>query len=98
MGRRSAPRPSRQRRLRRSRRGAWRTRLPQRNGPRFRTSSEIEIAWADDPGDRGAIWPWGLVAIAWQAGSGWDASMAAEASSTPKYRFEVNGLVRLSQA
>jgi hypothetical protein len=68
----------------------------ERLGVRLRASTELEVARADDPRGRGAAWPWGLVALAWGSGSGWEASAAAEAGSTPQYRFEVNGLLRLS--
>jgi hypothetical protein len=70
----------------------------QRLGSHVRASSELELARADDPGDRGAVWPWGLVALGWQTRSGWEAAAAVEAGSSPRYRFEVNGLVRLSRA
>jgi hypothetical protein len=70
----------------------------ERLGAHFRASTELEVARADDPGDRGAAWPWGLAALTWSSGSGWEASAAGEAGSTPQYRFEVNGLVRLSYA
>ena len=68
----------------------------ERLGIHLRASTELEVARADDPRGRGAAWPWGLVALAWSSGSGWEAAAAAEAGSTPQYRFEVNGLLRLS--
>jgi len=70
----------------------------QRLGSHWRASSELELARADDPGDRGAVWPWGLAALGWRMTSGWEAAAAIEAGSTPRYRFEVDGLLRLSYA
>jgi hypothetical protein len=65
-------------------------------GAHLRASSELELAWADNPAGRGSAWPWGLLAMAWRSGSGWEAAAAVEAGSTPQYRFEVNGLLRVS--
>lgn len=64
----------------------------------FRASSELELARTSDDGRGVSVWPWGLVALTWSSGTGWEAAAATEAGSTPKYRFEVNGLVRVSYA
>src|SRR5262249_36095548 len=64
----------------------------------WRASSELEIARADDTEGRSTVFPWGLAALGWHATSGWEAAAAVEAGSTPKYRFEVEGLVRISYA
>lgn len=63
----------------------------------FRFSSEIEVACADEPHGRGIAWPWGLLALAWRSGTGWEAAGAVEAASTPAHRFETNALLRLSR-
>jgi hypothetical protein len=67
-------------------------------GLHFRLSTELELARADDPGARGSVWPWGLVALAWRSGNGWEAAAAGEAGSSPRYSFEVNALLRLAYA
>jgi hypothetical protein len=64
----------------------------------FRASSELELARTSDDGRSVSVWPWGLAALTWSSGTGWEAAAATEAGSTPKYRFEVNGLVRVSYA
>jgi hypothetical protein len=70
----------------------------QRLSDHFRASSELELARTSDDGRGASIWPWGLVALTWSSGNGWEAAAATEAGSTPKYRFEITGLVRLSYA
>jgi hypothetical protein len=62
----------------------------------FRASSELELARTSDDGGGASVWPWGLVALTWSSGNGWEAAAATEAGSTPKYRFELTGLLRLS--
>ena len=66
-------------------------------GRRFRFSSEIEIAVPDAPRAGSIAWPWGLLALAWRSGTGWEAAGAIEAASTPVHRFETNALLRLSR-
>jgi hypothetical protein len=63
----------------------------------WRASSELEVAWADDPHGQGAPWPWGIMSLGWRSGSGWEAAAGIEAGSTPLHRFELDGLVRLSR-
>jgi|SRR5450432_2835079 len=63
----------------------------------WRLATELEIARADDPGDRGAVWPWGLLALSWRSRTGWEASTAIEAGATPRYSFETNALLRLAR-
>ena len=65
---------------------------------RFRFSTEIEIAVADEPGGRGIVWPWGLMALSWRSGNGWEAAAAVEAGASPQNRYEVNALLRLSRS
>jgi hypothetical protein len=70
-------------------------------GRGFRFSTEIEIAAPDHPDGRGAVWPWGLMAIAWRPttwwGKGWETAAAVEAASTPLHRYETNALLRLAR-
>lgn len=66
-------------------------------GRNLRLSTEIEIAVPDDT-SRGIAWPWGLVALAWNSGTGWEAAAAVEAASTPEHRAELNALMRLSRS
>ncbi len=65
---------------------------------RWRASTELELARADDAEGKSTVFPLGLAALGWHAASAWEAAAAVEAGSTPKYRFEVEGLVRLSYA
>jgi hypothetical protein len=67
-------------------------------GGGFRFSSEIEIAVPDQPNGRGVAWPWGLMALGWRSGTGWEVAAAVEAASTPEYRYEANALARVSRS
>lgn len=66
-------------------------------GRHFRFSTELEVALPDAPGRRGSVWPWGLMALAWRSGTGWEVATAAEGASTPEHRFELNALLRVSR-
>jgi hypothetical protein len=70
------------------------TRVPL--SPRVRASTELELVAPDDPRGRGALWPWGLVALHWVPVSGWDLAGAVEAASTPSAVRELNALARVS--
>jgi hypothetical protein len=61
-------------------------------------STELEIARPDVATDRGSAWPWGLVALSWRSGTGWEASAAVEAGSNPTRSFEADALLRLSRS
>jgi hypothetical protein len=63
----------------------------------LRFSTEIEVAVADEPRGRGVAWPWGLLAMAWRSGTGWEAAAAVEAAATAEHRFETNALFRISR-
>jgi hypothetical protein len=63
----------------------------------FAAASELEIAIPDDPRGRGAIWPWALVAIAWDRGA-WHAAIAAEASATPEDRRRLDALATFGRS
>jgi hypothetical protein len=61
----------------------------------FRLSTELELASGETTGGV-ATWPWGLLALGWRA-SRWEMSAAVEAGSSPRYRFETNGLLRIGR-
>jgi hypothetical protein len=65
-------------------------------GKGFRYASEIELVVPDQPGGRGAAWPWGLSALSWRSRDGWEVASAVEASSTPQQRYELDALVHVS--
>jgi hypothetical protein len=67
-------------------------------GKGFRYTSELEIVVPDDPDGRSVAWPWGLSALSWRSGDGWEVAGALEASSTPLHAYEADALVRLSYA
>jgi hypothetical protein len=61
-------------------------------------STELELVAPDDPRGRGAVWPWGLVALRWAPIAHWEVAGAVEAASTPTSKREINALARLSWA
>jgi hypothetical protein len=63
----------------------------------FSAASEVEVAIPDDPRGRGAIWPWALVALAWDRGV-WHAAIAAEASATPEDRRRLDALATFGRS
>lgn len=65
--------------------------------PGWTASTELELAMADQPRDRGAVWPWALAALAWRPGL-WELAGAVEASASPEQRWRVDGLLRVSRA
>lgn len=66
-------------------------------GKSLSLTTELEVAVPDDS-SRGSVWPWGLLALAWTSGTGWEAAAAVEAASTAEHRGEINGLFRLSHS
>ncbi len=66
--------------------------------PRLRASTELELAAADHPDSRGAVWPWALVAMTYRASDRWDMALATEVASRPAVAREVVGLFRASYA
>ncbi len=72
-----------------------RTILTQPLFSQLRFSTELELA-SGETSTGAAIWPWGLMAVGWRS-SKWEASTAVEAGSSPRYRFEVNGLLRVAR-
>ncbi len=71
------------------------TRLPL--SAHFSAALEAELVVPDDGGDRGAVWPWALAALAWRSSS-WQSAIAVEVGSSPEHRAELNVLVRLARA
>ena len=49
-------------------------------------STEVEVVAPDDPRGRGAVWPWGLVALRVKPEPGWELAGALEASASPHGR------------
>lgn len=64
----------------------------------FGASAEVEVAVPDDPGEKGPVWPWGLVGLRYVPFRFIEAAAAVEASSSPEYDFSFGGLFRLSGA
>ncbi len=65
---------------------------------RLRVATELELVRPDEPGDRGALWPWALGALGYRPVPGWEVAAGVEASSGPTYRAETHALARLSYA
>jgi hypothetical protein len=65
-------------------------------GRGFRYSTEVEVVVPDHDDGRGAVWPWGLMALSWRHAAGWEVAGGIEASSTPQHRYETDALVRLA--
>lgn len=59
-------------------------------------SGEVEIAFADAPGERGAVWPWGSIALGWGFFPDWELAGSLQASGSPEYERRLAGLVRLT--
>jgi len=59
-------------------------------------SAELELVAPDRDHGRGAVWPWGLVAMSWER-AGWQAAVAAEASASPEYLHRVDVLGQLGR-
>lgn len=64
----------------------------------LRVAAEMEIAAPDEAGDRGAVWPWGLLSIGYNPHFlKWlDLAGAVEAGASPTSRAFVSGIARLS--
>jgi hypothetical protein len=57
-------------------------------------STELELVIADHDRGLGVVWPWALVAIAWDNAT-WHAAIAGEASASPQDRRRVDVLAQL---
>jgi hypothetical protein len=64
----------------------------------FAASTELEVAMPDEPRHRGAVWPWGLVALRFKPDPQWELASALEASASPTSLAAVTGLFRVSRA
>ena len=60
-------------------------------------SAELEIAVPDSPDGRGAVWPWGLVAVSFRPVPVWDFAAAVEAGASPESTATVTAIGRLSR-
>ena len=84
-------------RARRAPRGrASAARRASRSRRRFAASTEVELVAPDDPRGRGAVWPWGLVALRFRPEPRWEMASAVEASASPTAVSSVSGLFRVS--
>lgn len=59
-------------------------------------AAELELVAPDESRGRGAVWPWGLVALSWER-AGWQAAVAAEASASPEYTRRLDVLGQLGR-
>ncbi|HWO25938.1 MAG TPA: hypothetical protein VNO30_44700 [Kofleriaceae bacterium] len=59
-------------------------------------AAELELVAPDRDRGRGALWPWGLLAVSWER-AGWQAAAAVEASASPEYRSRVDVLAQLGR-
>jgi hypothetical protein len=59
-------------------------------------SAEVELAIPDDGGQRGDVWPWGRVALAWEPIEDLEIAAAMIAGSSPQSIARFDGLARLS--
>jgi hypothetical protein len=60
-------------------------------------SSELELVIPDESRGRGAVWPWGLVALGWRPSESWEAACALEARASPESEFALSALLRLAR-
>ena len=65
-------------------------------GKKLAASTELEIVAPDDPRGRGAVWPWGLVALRYRVVRAWEVAGAVEASASPTAVSAVSGMLRCS--
>jgi hypothetical protein len=65
--------------------------------PHISVAGEVEVAAADDPRDRGAVWPWALAAVTWHPAPSWEIAAAVEASASPEHRRRADALVRIAR-
>jgi hypothetical protein len=61
-------------------------------------AAELELAVPDEADGRGAIWPWGLVALRWRPARAWETAVAVEASAGPSEVARLDALFRLSRS
>jgi len=59
-------------------------------------TTELELVLADHDRGLGAVWPWGLAALAWDHGA-WQAAIAVEGSASPEDRRRIDLLGQLGR-
>jgi hypothetical protein len=59
-------------------------------------TTELELVIADRDRGHGTVWPWGLVALAWDL-SAWQAAIALEGSASPEDRRRLDVLAQLGR-
>jgi hypothetical protein len=64
--------------------------------PRVRGSASIELVAADEPMQRGALWPWTRLGVRYALADRWTIAGAVGAKASPEARSELNALMRLS--
>lgn len=57
---------------------------------------ELELVGPDQAGDRGGLWPWGLVGVSWTPLTSWELAAALEASSTPESARSFDAVFRVA--
>lgn len=62
----------------------------------LRAHGSFELVAADDPGDRGAFWPWARVGASYRFGPHWLVAGAVGAKATPEIERELHALLRVS--
>jgi hypothetical protein len=65
-------------------------------GSSLGASTELELARTGNRVGDSGLYPWALVSLSWSWRERWQLAGALEAASTPLYRYELDGLVRLS--
>jgi hypothetical protein len=64
--------------------------------PAARVHASVELVAADDPRDRGALWPWARVGASTSIGAHWLIAAGVGARGGPEYERELEALVRVS--
>ncbi len=63
---------------------------------RVSAAIELELVGPDHAGERGTLWPWGLVGVSWSPLPSWELAAAFEASSTPESARSFDGVFRVA--
>lgn len=63
---------------------------------RFAIGAEGEVAFPDEPRDRGALWPWGLLTARYRPVDAIEIVGGVEAGASPSETFSLGGLLRVS--
>jgi hypothetical protein len=62
----------------------------------LRPHASVELAAADHPHGRGALWPWARVGASYMFASDWLVAAALGFRATPQYRSDLSALVRIA--